>query len=538
MSPQFPTRWRLALAGLLLGLAAAATAQPQATTPVIDVERFTVTGNTLLDPALLQATLEPYRGRRSLDELRRAAAAVQQLYTKAGYGGVVAYLPAQTVSGGTAQITVVEGRVVSIGVRGAPGFDQDNVLASVPDLAVGKTPRALRINVQNEIANENPAKRLQVLLKPGDKPGEIAAELTVDAGPVQSMTVGLDDTGTERTGRYRAGATWQHANLTGRDDVLSAQYQTSPSKPSQVTVLSAGYHLPLYAHLATLDAYLAYSDVNAGSSTTAAGNVSISGRGRLGGLRTTWYLPLAGEVDQRIGMALDRREYLNNCDVAGLPSGACGPAGADVAVTPLTLDYSLQSSRPFRWGGNVALIGNLGVGGGDSSQAAFDAVRVGAKRGYTMLRLNFSAAVALAERWQLRLRVAAQTTSDALVPGEQFGLGGASTVRGYEEREVVGDRGMVASLELAGPELLGHGGPLQTQSLLPFVFIDSGVVSNLLGAPCLGDKTRCSLSSYGLGLQLSRGPLQARLAVADARSDAITTRHGDHRAHFAVSYSF
>ncbi|MDE2082437.1 MAG: ShlB/FhaC/HecB family hemolysin secretion/activation protein [Burkholderiales bacterium] len=507
---------------------------------MIDVQRFNVVGNTLLAPGQLQAVLAPFVGQRSLEDLQRAAAAVQRLYGDAGYGGVVAYLPAQTVSGGVAVIQVVEGRVGKISVRGAPGFDEANVRASVPDLRIGQTPRARRINVQNVIANENPAKRLQVLLKPGDQPGSIDADLSVDARPLQSMTVGVDDTGTQRTGRYRIGATWQNANLTGHDDVLSAQYQTSPSKPSQVTILSAGYRLPLYAELATLDAYLAYANVNAGASATAAGDVRINGKGRLGGLRMTWYLPVAGEFDHRVGLALDRREYINNCEVAGLPSGACGPAGANVAVTPLSVDYSVQSTSGLRWGADVALSANLGVGGGDSGQAAFDAVRTGAKRGYSMLRATFSAALPLGERWQLRTRLAGQGTSDALVPGEQFGIGGANSVRGYEERELVGDRGVQGALELVGPELLGpRAGPSGLYaSLLPLLFVDAGQVGNVMGAPCSGTHTRCSLWSVGVGLQFSRGPLQARLAVADARRDGLVTRRGDRRTHAALSYSF
>ena len=520
--------------------AAASTAPGPAATPVIEVQRFNLVGNTLLPPEQVQAVLAPYRGQRSLEQLQRAAAAVQRLYSDAGYGGVVAYLPAQTVGDGVAEIRVVEGRVARINVRGAPGFSESNVRASVPDLQIGQTPRARRINVQNVIANENPAKRLQVLLKPGEQPGSIDADLSVDARPLQSMTVAVDDTGTQRTGRWRIGATWQNANLTGHDDVLSAQYQTSPSKPSQVTILSAGYRLPLYAWLATLDAYLAYANVNAGASATAAGDVRINGKGRLGGLRMTWYLPVAGELDHRIGLALDRREYLNNCEVAGLPSGACGPAGANVAVTPLSLDYSVQSTGGLRWGADVALSANLGVGGGDSGQAAFDAIRPGARRGYSMLRATFSAGLPLGERWQLRTRLAGQGTSDALVPGEQFGIGGANSVRGYEERELVGDRGLQGTVELVGPELLGPqpGQAGLYASLQPLFFVDAGQVANVMGAPCNGVSARCSLWSLGLGLQFSRGPLQARLAVAQARRDGLVTRRGDHRTHAALSYAF
>lgn len=515
---------------------APANANPPAT-PAIQVERYKVSGNTLLDPALVEATLAPFKGPRTVAELRRAAEALQQRYVEAGYGGVVAYVPPQSAVGGEVSITVLEGKVKSVAVRGNQSFDEANIRASVPDLVTGVTPQVRRIDTQILIANENPAKRVQVLLKPGSAPGEIAAELAVQDKPLQTMTFGIDDTGNERTGKYRGGLTWQHANVSGNDDVLTALYQTSPTKPGQVTVLSAAYRYPVPAWMMVFDAYAAYSDVDAGTSATAAGAVRINGRGSLAGLHGTWVLPRWGDADQRLGLALDRREYRNRCDVAGLPSGACGPAGSDIAVTPLSGDYSLRSSGTFSWGGTLTLLRNLELGGHRSNEAAFAAQRPGAQPGFSALRFSGAAGLNFADAWQLRLRWALQWTSDALVSGEQFGLGGANTARGYEEREQVGDRGAQASLELTGPELLTRQ-RLGAPSLRPFVFADGGTVSNALDAPCRDGYTRCSLASVGLGLAGERDRLQARLAVAVALRDAALTRKKDTRAHFSATYSF
>jgi hemolysin activation/secretion protein len=527
---------------LLLPTLAVLAAEPPpspatAAAPAVQVERFRVSGNTLLEPAAIEAALAPFKGSRTLAELRLAAAAVQGLYAQAGYGGVIAYLPPQVAEPGVVLIAVVEGKVATVTVRGAAVFSETNVRASVPALSTGATPQVRRIDAQIGIANENPSKRVQVLLKPGEHPGEIAAELAVTEKPLQSMTFGLDNTGNDHTGRYRAGFTWTHANLTGGDDVLTTQYQTSPGDPGKVTVLGVGYRYPLPGALAVLDGYLAYSNVDAGTSATAAGDVRLSGRGNLAGLRSTWSLPRLGDVDQRLAVGLDRREYLNHCEVAGLPSGACGPAGASVTVTPLSLEYSARAASPVAWAAALTLQRNLGLGGNHADDASFANMRIGASPGYSTARASLDASTTFAERWQLRGRLALQWSGDALVSGEQFGLGGAGSVRGYEERELVGDRGALLSLELGGPELLDRPLP-SAASLRPFAFADTGTVSNLLGAPCRGTATRCTLSSLGLGLQFEREHLQARLAVAAALDDAITTHRHDARAHAAVLYSF
>src|SRR3990167_2658659 len=114
----------LAATTLLVALAATAPASVQAqTAPAaadasIAVRAFRVQGNTLLDPAMVQATLAPHVGQRRLAELRQAALAVQALYGQAGYAAVVAYLPPQPVSDGTVTIQEQEGRIPRAPVKG------------------------------------------------------------------------------------------------------------------------------------------------------------------------------------------------------------------------------------------------------------------------------------------------------------------------------------------------------------------------------------------------------------------------------------
>jgi hemolysin activation/secretion protein len=535
--------WRrcAAAAGLCFCLAGGAVAQPAPTadgaTAAVDVTAFEVRGHTLIAADRIDAVLAPFKGRRTLAELNEAAQAVQRLYAEAGYGGVVAYVPPQG-GGGTIVIAVLEGRVASVQVRGASRYDETRVKAALPDLVVGVTPRLRRIDAQLQLANENPGRQLQVLLKPGSRPGDTEAEIQVNEQPLQRVSLQLDDTGNERTGEYRASATWQHADLSGHDDVLLAQYQTSPTEIGKVTVLSANYRLPVPAWMMALDAFAAYSDVDGGSGTTAAGDLHFVGRGRVFGVRATRYLPRLGETDQRLSIGIDDRRYLNDCAIAGLPDGACGPAGESVAVQPLTLEYSLNHGGAFAWGLSGGLQTNLHLGGRHSDEAAFDAVRSGAKPRYTVVHLSGFAGVAINDDWSLRWRLTAQLTGDALVPGEQFGLGGASSVRGYEEREVAGDSGFAASAELIGPNLLAAAESAAGWVLRPFMFADGGQVRNEDGAPCLGEWTRCTLIGYGLGARLDHARVQVRAALAAAARDGSTTRRHKARAHFAVIYTF
>ena len=532
----------LLLAGLASALSTAAQAQPATASAagpdaLVSVRAFKVDGNTLLDAALVQSTLQAWLGERSLADLRQAAQAVQGLYARAGYGAVVAYLPPQPVVNGTLTIAVVEGKVGRVTVQGAQRLSPARIRAALPTLVEGRTPQLRRIDAELQMANENPSRTLGVLLGPGGAPGEVEATVKIEEHALHHFSLGLDNSGNPRTGDYRLSLGWQHADLTSRDDVLNLQLQTSPTQSSAVNVVSLGYRLPLVRQLAALELFAAYSDVDGGSQALpgSGGDLRFSGKGRIAGVRGVWYLPRQGEYDQRLTTGLEYRAYLNACGVNGLPSGACGSAGQSVSVQPLTLEYAAQTGGTSPAMLSVGLAHNLGLGGQHSADADFEAVRPGAARRYSVLRLQGQIARPVLEDWQLAARAALQYSADRLVPGEQFGLGGAGSVRGYQERELSADTGLSAALELVSPRL-ALGGP--AVDLRWLVFADAGRVSNNGDLACRALQTHCTLSSWGLGARLGWGGAQLRLAVAQARQDANATVAGHWRAHAALNVSF
>ena len=514
---------------------AAAAATPQA---FVAVSAYQVQGNTLLPPALITARLVAFTGNVNLQRLREAAAAVQDLYRRAGYGGVVAFLPEQGLQAGVVQIRVVEGRLTRVDIADNRQFSSDNVRASLPTLRTGATPDVRRIDAEIQMANENPAKNVQVLLQPGTEPGAIVAKVTVQEQPVQRFSARLDNTGGQRIGRWRAALGWQHANVWGRDHVFAAEVQTAPQDTSAVVVASGSYRAPLYGQALALDVYGAWSEVDAGKVGTAAGDLQFSGRGAVGGLRASFYLPRQGNIDQRLLLGVEWREYLNSCSIQGLPQGACGTAGASVSVQPLALTYTAQAAGELRWGLSIALLHNLAAGGRHGGAADFEAVRSGSQRRYTLLRASGQISAAVGDWGTLTARAAGQASGQPLVPGELFGIGGAQSVRGFEERELSGDSGASLSLEAAGPNLAEHWKALSGVDLRALAFADAGSVTNQNDASCQAGRSSCRLGSLGLGLRVARQGLQARLDVARAMSGGSTTAKGDTRAHVSLLYNF
>jgi hemolysin activation/secretion protein len=525
-----------AIGNLACGWLVALMSHAYAQEPRVAVDQFVVTGNTLLPQAAVDAALAPFKGERTLSELKQAAQAVQALYRDAGYGAVVAYVPPQTGAPGRATIAVLEGRVSGVYIAGNRQFSDANVRRAMPHLRENETPQVRRIDAEIQLANENPSRQISLALEPGPQPGDVEARVTVSELPANRWSLALDNTGNESTGRLRASVGYQNAALWDLDHELSLQLQLAPDQLSAVAIVSAGYRIPFYNAGMTLDMFAAYSDVEGGTATTAAGPLQFSGQGEVLGMRLTRPFERIGDIDHRLSLGLDRRLYLNNCDIVDLPPGSCGSAGASVAVHPLSIDYQWRSggARPF--GFNLGYSHNLDLGGSYADPADYEAVRPGAVLRYDLARFGASAALPLPALWQLQARANGQWTGDALVSGEQFSIGGTYAVRGYEEREITGDSGFVAALELFTPNLLAAKDDATT-SLRLLGFADAGKVFNQLDTPCRAGESSCTLTSVGIGARLGYGALQLKFDVAHSLKDAISTGSGDTRAHFQAIFS-
>lgn len=506
----------------------------------VDVKQFDVSGNTLLPQATIDAAVAAHTGRRTLTELQQAAQAVQGLYRDAGYGAVIVYLPAQDLTAGRVALRVVEGRIREIVVVGGQRTTPRSLRDDLPELDAGRTPNLRALDAQVQLANQNPARQMAVVLEPGASTGEVDARVSVTERPPMAWTLSADNTGNSQTGHWRAGIGWRHADLWGRSHQLSLQAQTSVEKPSAVRIASVAYSAPVPTWALRWDAYAAYSNVDGGSTATAAGALQFVGRGNVLGMRVTRLLPRIGELEQHVTVGIDHRAYLNNCTIAGLPEGACGAAGESVAVTPLTIEYALQRGGDAAQSVRLALSRNLDRGGRHADAANFEAVRAGAQPAYTTLRWDaqmLRPLPALGADWRWQLRALGQFTADALVPGEQFGLAGSGVVRGYDEREVVGDNAVAAMFEVWGPEF-GSPRAMLGGGWRALAFVDGGRVSNRKDAQCRDGLTRCSLASVGLGLRSGRGPWHLRADLAVPLKDGNRSERSQPKLHVAASVTF
>jgi hemolysin activation/secretion protein len=500
----------------------------------INVSAVRVEGNTLLPERMLSELTAGVAGtERSGSELNQIATRVQNAYRDAGYGGVVAYIPEQEIIGGNVVVRVIEGKLTNVRVTGNVHHDAANIRAGLPNLREGTTPVVRSIDRDIQLTNDSPGKQVKVTLTAGAKPGEIDADVGVTDSKPLKFLLGYNNTGNETTGKHRVSVGLQHSNLFDRDHVGTLQYQTSPQKPDQVSIYSAGYRVPLYSQAASLDAFFARSSVSNGTTFTPAGPLSFAGKGTVVGLRANRNLDRIGEYDHHATLGLDWRDYENDCSVGVFGSAACGSAGVSVNTAPASVAYTGQKQGPrTSWGINASLAANLG----GSSQATFEAARPGSKRHYVISRFSGFGEMALGAGFAVHGQLDVQYSPHALISGEKLGLGGAGSVRGYTERELAGDYGYATRIEaLAPPKEVTDGFRFR-----PYLFVDHGRISNHNDLPCRSiTETSCKLTGVGIGTRLSIGKnASATLEIGRAFENGVTTSSGDVRGHVAVNFVY
>lgn len=500
------------------------------------VRAYDVSGNTLVSQEEINSRVGEFTGaQRNFADIQRALEAIEALYLEKGFTGVLVVLPEQDLEQGVVRMLVRESSIGKITVRGNEHFDESNILSALPALQLGLPPNARRISENIQLANENPSRTLDLVLSVARDPGKLNARVDVKDKSPWRLLFSADNTGNSRTGRDRVGVALQYANLFNRDQVATVAYTTSLEKPDQTRIYSASYRIPLYALGDSVDLVAAYSDVDAGVSTTVAGPMQFSGRGTVLGMKYNWILPRKGGLSHRLTVGLDYRAYDNSCSISGL--AVCGAGGADVTIRPLSLTYRGQWDKPgsvtqF----SIAAVRNL-PGASQGHKRHLVLSRQDAVANYSILKASLSYAKVLAGDWQFRLGFGGQWTRDPLIAAEQFGLSGVGVVRGFEERSLATDRGYFANAEAYTPDLIA-GKNLGSLRLLAFYDASSGRFNGRQP----GVYENAGAASAGFGFRYAMGDqfsVRADLArVLSSEPSADVDQAGDWRGHIGLSLGF
>lgn len=503
--------------------------------PSFAIRGFEIKGENPLSSAETSILLAPFlRTQATIETLAAATAALESALKAQGYGLYKLVLPPQAL-GETVQLEIVRFTIGNVAVQGQKYVDEPNVLRSLPELKAGHSPNLLRLATETRLANTSAHKQLRVGLRESASPDRIDAHVEVRDGSPWQLGADLSNAGTPATGHDRITLVASHGNLFNRDHSLSSAWTTSAERPGDVQQWGLSYRAPLYALGGAVNASLSRSDV-----VGRFGAFSSTGAGNTFQLGYTQQLASAGERNAEWSISLTDRLFRGAqlFDDRGMP--VAGSLTPDMRSRSLSLGYSAtlqnnQRTLAYNLGWTVALPGgranNLAAYSNNGLNTAITTAHWQALRGGASLRH------ALPAKWQLALRGEWQFSPDALIAGEQFGLGGANSVRGAAERALQGDKGVLLSFELQSPELQPR--------LRVLGFVDAGWLGNQHPHP-----TRLSsdhLASAGVGLRwaseqrfslsLDYGRVISGSSLPVA-SFPDAPRRGDERLHLGLSLRY
>jgi hemolysin activation/secretion protein len=421
------------------GLASAQQAATPASTqaaqsePRFDVFEYLVVGNTVLDTESIERAVMPFLGpSRTMTDVQGARGALERAYQARGFQSVGVDVPEQRVQDSVVTLQVVEATVGRLRARGARYYSPGIIAASLPSAAEGTVPQFADVGTELSQINAAPGLVVTPSLKQGRTPGTLDIDLDVQDRRPLVASIDVNNQSALNTTPWRVGLGLRHTNLWERRHTLGVGVLVTPADPDQVKVFTASYAAPLGGTQdPTLSAYAVKSD---SKTPTSIGNSTVFGGQTVVGLRLVSPLRGTGDLLHTWSAGLDYKRLAQE----NFPL---------LTYLPASLGYSALRSVP---GATTQLetTATMSFRGLVNEESAFAARRYLGSASFATLRWDLSHEQSIGAGLSVRGRFAGQFAQQALVPAEQFGAGGAISVRGYLESSAFGDRGLLGSLEL------------------------------------------------------------------------------------------
>ncbi len=273
--------------------------------------------------------------------------------------------------------------------------------------------------------------------------------------------VGIDNYSTDSADNWTARATLQRLNLWKAEHALTLNGFSALN--GSLYGGAGSYYIPftLGSRDAAFTLHGGYSKVD---SDDVVRFIDVEGDGYFYGAQGSVELLDSVRHSLRLALGLTYRHTKDHLVLH--EDGAKYPleeSGVNLLPLSLALMYSSKDLDSMMGRNYATVEGVYNVGG--SNEDEFHAMRQDADKDYWLARAQlariqtvggtFDADKGWAGRSMVFAKLDTQYAGGALVPAEQMGVGGAASVRGYKEREFLGDHATVFTLEYRTPLYLG-----------------------------------------------------------------------------------
>ena len=419
-----------------------------------------------------------------------------QHYRKCDRPVVDVVVPEQDITNGVVQFVVTEGHVGEVRVEENHWFSSKRIASQV-NLRPGDPISEKALTEDVAWLNANPFRTVDAVFTPGKERGQTDVVIKAkDRFPVRFYT-GYEDTGNDLTGdeRWLAGFNWGDAF--GLDQQLSYQFTTS-SDFKKMVGHSGSWAIPLpWRHR------LLFFGSRADTVGDVVEPLKLNGFSWQASARYVVPLPSSTWLTHEVSAGFDFKQSNNN-----LEFGGSQVFGTTSEVDQWVLNYT--ATVRDEWGATTfsgEFVDSPGGWSPRNKDFDFAAARADALAEYRYGKLSLERVTKLPWDFTWMVKGTLQLAHGNLLASEQLGVGGSTTVRGYDEREANGDQGYLASTEIRTPPV-SLGVPLGLEKAidqLQFLgFFDFGVAENRILLP--GEDPHVQLASVGPGMRYAISP--------------------------------
>lgn len=321
------------------------------------------------------------------------------------------------------------------------------------------------------------------------EPGHYHVVVKVDERKTETFNLLASNSGDDYTGQWRLTSTYVNGNLTHQSDSLGLAWVTSPGHYEEVKQVAASYRFILPKWAGTMSLVASYSDVDMGQIANFGDiDLSATGKGRMFGAHYQQNIEYTSRSKKILDFGIEYKNYDNNQDYMNKGFNLLNMR-RKLAVTDLSLTYigNRRSDRDaFTY--TFGVVTNI-----PGDKLEYNRYRYGSDTHYFIWSANLNYQWLMPHGWLGNFRLGGQFTNNSLLNTEQYGAGGAYSVRGFYERTISADKGICGSLELYTPIIANYN---------RFVlFTDFARLNN--NHPNVGEVTSEGLASVGVGYRFS-----------------------------------
>lgn len=464
------------LANLFLALS---LSTPKLAAQPLNIKELKIEGNTVLTKEI-ESLVAPYL-RQTIEEhqLKKLIEQITQLYVQQGYRTSGAFLTEQEISNGVIRIQIVEGELENIEIEGLqrlkPNYIKSGLKqASQVPLNIDELEKALQ-----SLGADPLIEKVKARLVKGTTAYTSLLLLDIEEAHIFKTKIEVTNSSSPNIGEIKGGITLTAHNLLRLRDLALVQYNLAEG----LSTYNLNYTVPLNLQGTAIS--VDYQNGNTKVIRELFDDLDIRARADTLSFKLLQPIVRSATTEFLMGLSFDiseSRTFLFNDRPYSFADGA-QDGRSKVTVIRWNTDWLKRSSQ------NVLSVRSRFSLGVDLFDATINE-NAPDTRFFSWLGQFQWARVLNQDRGIIfSTRLTAQFTSDALLPFEQFNLGGADTVRGYRYNRLLADNGFASTVEL-GFTIVNE--PNGWGNLKLVSFADAGAVWD-------HDGSFKSLASVGLG---------------------------------------